>query len=405
MSTPIHRSYYPWPASVNRFSVALRPAPWSQVNTRLEYDESVEDRARELPQDTYAHGSYGDSVVLQPKERSDGYLLLCDAKPDPHTSLLHAPPTLSPAVTSSSADVVRCAQCHVAFTGVYAKGNLGRHLRHKHALVEEVIYRCTVPGCDKTFARKDAMLKHARKHHPGLHSGPVKRKQGNEAVATSSPRKVSGGSAPRRRSFSRSSRINRGLGSQTAGAHARIAHATKPIYPRGQDLQQSGEFNQTFADHNGLLAAITDQETCSSLQYFQPPRAEYTYGQTSAQTAITGYHSSTGMSTQPSSQGFGASPSLYSNPMPTGSTIVHDLEDSIIYSLLTPPCYNHDRTLQSGISPYMEPHDTLLSQEPLSEDYFQTISGCDASLDVSHVDPMLYQQSYEWPNSLDEDLE
>lgn len=379
----------------------------------------MEYRAEELSPERHAHVAYGNNIPLRPKERTDGRLLLRNTQPDPYTSLPRAPPVLSPALTSSGADVVRCTQCHVAFTGAYAKGNLGRHLRHKHALVKEVIYRCTVSGCDKTFARKDAKLKHARKHHPGLHSDPIKRKQGNGAVVTGSPRKVSGGSTPRRRSENRFPRINHGSELQIAGPHARKAYATRPIDSRGQDLQQIGHTNQTviaatsadciepqssqFADHNGLPAASTDWRIRSSLQYLQPP-TEYRYGRTSAPTTFTGYHSSTGMSTQLSNQSFDASPSSYSNPIPTGSSTIHDMEDPIIHSPLTSPCSHRPIALQYEVSPYTTPHDTLLSQESLPKDYFQVVSRSDASIDLSHIDPVLFQQPLEWLHLLDEDL-
>ncbi|RYN78482.1 hypothetical protein AA0119_g3047 [Alternaria tenuissima] len=420
MSTSTYPKYDLQPASVEHFSVACQPAPWSQINTRLEYDEFVEYRTEELSPERHAHVAYGNNIPSRPKESTDGSLLLRNTRPDPYTSLPRAPPVLSPAPTSSGADVVRCTQCHVAFTGAYAKGNLGRHLRHKHALVREVIYRCTVSGCDKTFARKDAKLKHARKHHPGLHSDPIKRKQGNGAVIVGSPRKVSGGSTPRRRSDNRSPRINHSSELQIVGPQARKTYATKSIYSRGQDLHRIGHTYQTviaaisadciepqpsqFADYNGLPAASTDWETCFSLQHLQPPSTEYKYGRTSAPTTFTGYHSSTGMSTQLSNQSFDTSPSPYSNPIPTRSSIIHDMEEPIIHSPLTSPCSHRPIALQYEASPYTTPHDTLLSQESLPEDYFQAVPRSDASIDLSYIDPVLFQQPLEWAHLLDEDL-
>ncbi|RYN43939.1 hypothetical protein AA0112_g321 [Alternaria arborescens] len=421
MSTSTYPKYDLQPASVEHFSVASRPAPWSQINTRLEYDEFVEYRTEELSPERHAHVAYGNNIPSRPKESTDGSLLLRNTQPDPYTSLPRAPPVLSPALTSSGADVVRCTQCHVAFTGAYAKGNLGRHLRHKHALVREVVYRCTVSGCDKTFARKDAKLKHARKHHPGLHSDPIKRKQGNGAVIVGSPRKVSGGSTPRRRLDNRSPRINHGSELQILGPQARKTYATKSIYSRGQDLHRIDHTYQTvkaaisadciepqpsqFADYNGLPAASTDWEICSSLQHLRPPSTEYKYGRTSAPTTFTGYHSSTGMSTQLSNQSFDTSPSPYSNPIPTGSSIIHDMEEPIIHSPLTSLCSHRPIALQYEASPYTTPHDTLLSQESLPEDYFQAVPRSDASIDLSYIDPVLFQQPLEWAHLLDEDLE
>lgn len=235
-----------------------------------------------------------------------------------------------------------------------------------------------------------------------------------------SSRKVSGGSTPRRRSDDRSPRINHGSELQIDGPQARKTYAKKSIYSRGQDLHRIGHTYHTviaaisadciepqssqFADYNGLPAASTDWETCSSLQHLQPPSTEYKYGRTSAPTTFTGYHSSTGMSTQLSNQSFDTSPSPYSNPIPTESSTIHDMEEPIIHSPLTSPCSHRPIALQYEASPYTTPHDTLLSQESLPEDYFQAVPRSDASIELSYIDPVLFQQPLEWVRLLDEDL-
>ncbi|KAG9187150.1 hypothetical protein G6011_05021 [Alternaria panax] len=393
------------------------PAPWSQVNTHLEY-EFVEYRAKELHQDRHAHVIYRNGIPLRPKETTQGHLLLSNAESDPRPYLLRAPSVSSPTLTSWSDHVLRCGQCHVAFTGAYGKGNLGRHMRHKHALIKEAVYKCTVSGCDKTFARKDAMLKHARKQHPGLHSEPVKRKRDNEAKATNPLRKIGGGSAIRCRPDNGSAWTNGCSGLDTDGTYARMVHATKTT---GSSGQQMGRSNQTtgaavsayqiearplqFADHNDSSAASTYRETHSSLHHLPPPCTDWNYGHTSAPKTVTDCHSSTGMSTQPSSHGFDTAPSSYFHPMHSEATAVQDLEDSMSHSPLTSLSSNHSRTLQSGASPYITPHHTPLSQRSLSGGYFQAIPGSDTNIDLSHIDPVLFQQPFEWPHSLDEELE
>ena len=81
---------------------------------------------------------------------------------------------------------IRCGQCGVEFTGAYRRGNLARHVRQKHTAAKGGPYTCTADGCYRVFARQDARLKHARKHHPGLCPEPTLRKQGRERESTTS---------------------------------------------------------------------------------------------------------------------------------------------------------------------------------------------------------------------------
>jgi hypothetical protein len=73
----------------------------------------------------------------------------------------------------SSGTVLRCAAegCTAIFSGRYCKGNLARHkrLNHSHGRV----YMCEDDDCDRVFRRQDARIKHYRKCHPQLTSGPA----------------------------------------------------------------------------------------------------------------------------------------------------------------------------------------------------------------------------------------
>jgi hypothetical protein len=60
---------------------------------------------------------------------------------------------------------INCGQCHVKFTGQYRRGNLARHVKHKHGKTKIL---CTAPGCVRVFARSDARLKHERHDHPEI---------------------------------------------------------------------------------------------------------------------------------------------------------------------------------------------------------------------------------------------
>lgn len=51
--------------------------------------------------------------------------------------------------------------CDAVFTGRYARGNMGRHARWKHDQGKP--FKCSVPGCGKTFRWQEMRDKHYRK--------------------------------------------------------------------------------------------------------------------------------------------------------------------------------------------------------------------------------------------------
>ena len=95
-------------------------------------------------------------------------------------------PQPSPTTTSSGSCSRRSSQalvgalvclvngCKVRFAGKYAKGNCARHRRQFHG-VEPKVITCEESGCMRTFKRKDARLKHYRKHHPHRADDAVQR--------------------------------------------------------------------------------------------------------------------------------------------------------------------------------------------------------------------------------------
>jgi hypothetical protein len=389
----------------------------------------VHYQAEELPRDIHARVRYSNGIPLRRNGHTERHIPSPDANPDRHvadviafdppTPPLRMPSSVPPTPTPSTSDIVRCGQCHVSFTGMYRQGNLGRHLRHKHKLVEEVTYSCTVGGCHKVFARKDARLKHARKHHPGLHCEPVKRRQGNEAAAIR-PRKVRGGQTPHRLSDNKPIQPNSGSGFDAIGTSTRMAYITELSDSRGQAFQPIDHIIQPGGDavpdydtadrplHSGERRDLSDgtyhQEDPPSSQYLHPPRADWTYRQLSPLTTTTGYYSSTGMSTQQSNQGFGTATSSYFHPMHSESTSVQGLEDPVLYSPSASPCRRHPARLQSQLPPYSASLDIPPIEESLPQDYLQHRPGSDASILLSHIDPELFPQSLEWPSLLDEEL-
>ncbi|KAL6702590.1 hypothetical protein ACN47E_001320 [Coniothyrium glycines] len=78
-------------------------------------------------------------------------------------------PAGTPSSTNAS-DTLLCEICPAEFTGKYRKGNMGRHLKVLHGARQ---YPCEDDNCEKSFARQDARLKHYRKRHTHLASGPA----------------------------------------------------------------------------------------------------------------------------------------------------------------------------------------------------------------------------------------
>ena len=89
----------------------------------------------------------------------------------PHAASPHSSDAPSPTSTAST-DGIECPNCDSAFTGKWQKTNFNRHLRLKHAGETIVQYACEDDYCARSFNRKDARLKHYRKAHPHLSSGP-----------------------------------------------------------------------------------------------------------------------------------------------------------------------------------------------------------------------------------------
>jgi hypothetical protein len=76
-----------------------------------------------------------------------------------------------PSITSNisaSSDVLQCKflGCDALFKGKHGRGNYGRHWRQKHRGENAEEHDCEDKVCGKRFQRKDARLKHYRKHHP-----------------------------------------------------------------------------------------------------------------------------------------------------------------------------------------------------------------------------------------------
>jgi len=116
------------------------------------YMSSLTDEQQHQP--VSGNSQWGASLVI-PLQRSHSTRSSVD---DASST---GPPTFTPEVMCC--DVGNCRQ---AFTGMYRRGNLGRHKRQKHR--EGQAYVCEDDTCAKEFQRKDARLKHYRRNHPEL---------------------------------------------------------------------------------------------------------------------------------------------------------------------------------------------------------------------------------------------
>jgi hypothetical protein len=139
-------------APLSLFQLNLERPATPRIGVRPSFDE--------YPQ--WEPGSYSTQPMI--RKHSSAYSCSTDA------SSHGLPPTDDP-------DILYCdqAECSSFFTGIYRRGNLGRHRRQQHKYVK--LYVCDDNTCAREFKRSDARVKHYRKHHPELASEYVPRPQ------------------------------------------------------------------------------------------------------------------------------------------------------------------------------------------------------------------------------------
>ncbi|KAF2189745.1 hypothetical protein K469DRAFT_683143 [Zopfia rhizophila CBS 207.26] len=83
--------------------------------------------------------------------------------------LIGDPPASSIDTATGHIATVATQNLRAEFTKNYGKGNYGRHMRTQHGGQDggPLIFYCEAGCSDKAFKRKDARLKHYRKHHSG----------------------------------------------------------------------------------------------------------------------------------------------------------------------------------------------------------------------------------------------
>jgi len=142
-----------------QYSSNMNPSPYSPVSSSGPYI-GVDNGYCMPPVDTTSTTEgllqCGDNLAV-PLERSHS-TRSCTSNA---SSSGGPPPTYTP--DTMYCEVVNCGQ---SFTGLYRRGNLGRHRRLIHGTGRA--YTCENDMCAKEFRRQDARLKHYRKYHPEL---------------------------------------------------------------------------------------------------------------------------------------------------------------------------------------------------------------------------------------------
>lgn len=92
-----------------------------------------------------------------PVQLEQDYFNIEVAAPSPCPSMESSP--------SGFSDPLRCNidGCEAIFTGKFRRGNRGRHILRTHK--QTIVYACNVLGCNRTYKRSDALLKHQRSKH------------------------------------------------------------------------------------------------------------------------------------------------------------------------------------------------------------------------------------------------
>ncbi|KAF2623499.1 hypothetical protein BU25DRAFT_175783 [Macroventuria anomochaeta] len=141
--------------------------PWSSYNVRQDSFTETESTNETPASSLYENDSTSTAQAFPPKPLDS----------IPRSS---SPPALSSASGVANSSTISCGQCGTDFTGGYRRGNLARHVRHKHGQANARSYTCRAPNCLHDFRRQDARLKHERKAHPELEHAPVEPRQHHE---------------------------------------------------------------------------------------------------------------------------------------------------------------------------------------------------------------------------------
>lgn len=100
-------------------------------------------------------------------EQTQTLLYLPDTMLPPSLQLSQAiPQVMARPKPKQDFSAIKCEHCDQEFTGRYAKGNMRRHVFHKHGHRVGKHYKCR--GCEKRYSRIDARHTHEDTFHPDL---------------------------------------------------------------------------------------------------------------------------------------------------------------------------------------------------------------------------------------------
>ncbi|KAH6629203.1 hypothetical protein C7974DRAFT_183029 [Boeremia exigua] len=148
--------------------------PWSSYNVR---QDSLTET--ESTNETRASSLYECDPAPIPWQTSPKVLVSIPRSSSPLASL--------PASRIATPGVISCAQCGTDFSGIYRRGNLARHVRHKHDQGSGKLFSCRAANCLHDFRRPDARLKHERKLHPELQIAPIESRSGPSETFSEPP--------------------------------------------------------------------------------------------------------------------------------------------------------------------------------------------------------------------------
>lgn len=181
-------SHYEMRASREQVTDSFQPSqPWSAVH-------QPESTGHHYIPRSSASMSTLSSLTPSPPRQSYQQPLGEDYTHQPVSPRQYRQPSLQDAenfeeVSGSNTRVLACLYCPSTFTGIWAPGNLARHVNHKHPGgsidADGALYYCDATGCDSKFSRNDALLKHVRDKHPQLGVKPaIKRKLSGSPPST-----------------------------------------------------------------------------------------------------------------------------------------------------------------------------------------------------------------------------
>jgi uncharacterized Zn-finger protein len=166
------------------FSVADEPPPWSAFSEHSDRTtrSTLANWLNGSPNITTHHGpSFPETDDLSILSVTPNYQLRSPTLNIAASDTSECSSAAEESAEEESAEKIVCCPekaCDAKFSGRYRKGNAARHRRLAHG-GGRTVYTCEDHRCGRVFKRRDARLKHYRKHHPELAAPFVPRSRGD----------------------------------------------------------------------------------------------------------------------------------------------------------------------------------------------------------------------------------